>query len=275
MNRLSIITPIYNEEKLLPRYLSSVWDYADELIIVDGSPFGASTDRSREIIESYSDPNVKYITGTFGMAGIWDKSAQINKGIQKSSGTHILVLSADTYIDGKLDIVGMDNFPLIYFDYRHFWLDTHSLRFENGYISTLGVIIIKELKPYCKDGKIIPRVQDTLLSEDRTFIPAIVYHCGWIRSFREQVEKHIRNIKMGGWDEKGLKLMQKGERALESWALYHILHYKESSYLPCGNVVPFEMNYLDGVDEYIKEYEAKYKEEFYVGLMRNVPHDLI
>jgi hypothetical protein len=53
------------------------------------------------------------------------------------------------------------------------------------------------------------------------------------------------------------------------------LHYKESGYVPCGNVVPFDMSYMDGVDEYIKEYETKHKEEFYVGIMRNVPHDLL
>jgi glycosyltransferase involved in cell wall biosynthesis len=275
MNSLSIITPIYNEEKLLTRYLSSVSEYPDELVIVDGGPSGASTDKSKKIIESFNNPKIKYISGTFGMAGLWDKSEQINRGIRESSGTHILVLSADTYIEGDLSIGDFPNIPVAYFDYRQFWLDTHSLRFENGHISRLGSVISKELRPRYKNGQMITIAQDSILPEDTIFIPAIIYHCGWIRSFREQVEKHIRNVRMGGWDEKGLKLMQKGERALEAWSLHHVLHYKETGYIPCGNVVPFEMSYMDGIDEYIKEYETKHKEEFYVGIMRNVPHDLL
>ena len=60
--KISMIMPVYNEAKILPTHL---WlaDTLDEIILVDGSPFGPSTDETAEVVSKF--PNVKRIEGTY------------------------------------------------------------------------------------------------------------------------------------------------------------------------------------------------------------------
>jgi len=54
---------VYNEEFLIDACLRSIKDFVDRIIIVDGSPWGPSTDKTIEI--AYRYPNVKIISGKF------------------------------------------------------------------------------------------------------------------------------------------------------------------------------------------------------------------
>lgn len=276
MNNLSVITPVYNEEKLLPRFIESVSLITDDIVFVDGSPFGVSSDNSAEIIQDYG---YTYLSGTYGRAGIWDKDQQINEGIRNSKKDNLLILSVDSHVildDYEFGYAWYEiefGELITYYEYRQFWIDTHNLRHENGNVATLGMILNKQLNPKYIDHKLTYRGE--ILPEECKLARMTVYHCGWIRPFADQVQKHIRNVEVGGWGERGQKLLQRGDRALESWAIHHVLNYKQSSYIPCSKIVDFEMSYMDGISEFISQYEQKYKEEFYVGLTRTVPHDLI
>ena len=43
--------PVFNEEKLLPYHLELAVPFVDEIILVDGSPMGPSTDGTKDLIE--------------------------------------------------------------------------------------------------------------------------------------------------------------------------------------------------------------------------------
>ncbi|MDO4161644.1 MAG: glycosyltransferase [Pseudomonadota bacterium] len=85
MKKISIIIPIYNVEKYLPKCLDSVinqtWKNIEIICVNDGSP-----DNSSAILESYAakDPRIKIINRPNG--GI---SAARNTGLTNATGDYI------------------------------------------------------------------------------------------------------------------------------------------------------------------------------------------
>ena len=97
--KVSIIIPVYNSEEYIKRCLESVinqtYKNLEILIINDGSK-----DKSDEIIKSYKDDRIKYITQeNRGLSGAR------NTGIDNSTGDYIMFLDSDDSID--LDAVSL------------------------------------------------------------------------------------------------------------------------------------------------------------------------
>lgn len=88
--KVSVIMPIYNEEKYLAYAIDSILAQtysAWELIIVND----ASTDRSEEIVNSYNDPRIRY----FSYAENKGNPYAQNLGMKESRGEYILTLAGD------------------------------------------------------------------------------------------------------------------------------------------------------------------------------------
>jgi len=96
MPKVTIITPNYNHARYLPRRLDSIFNqsYQDfELIILDN----ASTDNSREVIESYAgDPRVKTI---FNERNNGSTFKQWDLGLSHAHGDYIWFAEADDYAE--------------------------------------------------------------------------------------------------------------------------------------------------------------------------------
>ncbi len=88
--KLSAVVITFNEEKNIGRFLDSVSDIADEIIIADSF----STDRTREIAEQY--PSVRFITNVFVGYG-----PQKNFALSQCNGEWILFPDADEVIDDR------------------------------------------------------------------------------------------------------------------------------------------------------------------------------
>jgi glycosyltransferase involved in cell wall biosynthesis len=91
--KLSVCIPVYNGSDFIKETIESVLNqtFKDlEIIIVDNQ----STDNTRDIVRSYSDPRVKlFVNDTnIGMIPNW------NKVIEYASGTYIKILPADDFI---------------------------------------------------------------------------------------------------------------------------------------------------------------------------------
>lgn len=120
--KLSIIVPIYNVEKYLPKCVDSLLnqdlsseDY--EIILVDdGSP-----DRCGEICDEYaaSYPNVKVVHRENG--GL---SAARNSGIEAASGEYVQFVDSDDYLEPNVlktlvDKMESDNLDVLRFNYQN------------------------------------------------------------------------------------------------------------------------------------------------------------
>lgn len=91
---VSIITPTYNHEKYITDCIESVisqtYSNWEQIIINDGS-----TDNTEEIIQSYTDKRIKYISQD--NVGIWNLAQIYNKALHKASGELIAVLEGDDF----------------------------------------------------------------------------------------------------------------------------------------------------------------------------------
>ncbi len=97
--KLSVVTPILNEETFLPFYLESVTSFADEILIVDGG----STDSSLEWISFYQRKfNVRlFKIPHSGMpySDDWNESKVRNFLVDQATGDWIIALDADEILD--------------------------------------------------------------------------------------------------------------------------------------------------------------------------------
>lgn len=90
---ISVIVPIYNTEKYLPKCLDSLaaQTYPDvEFILIDDG----STDNSGAIAEKYTDPRFRvFHTGNHGL------SAARNFGIEKARGEWLMFVDSDDWVE--------------------------------------------------------------------------------------------------------------------------------------------------------------------------------
>ncbi len=92
--KISLIIPVYNVEKFLPRCLDSVASqtYADlEVIIVNDG----STDNSAQIIDRYVASNPNFTAYTIENSG---QGGARNFGLEKAQGDYVAFLDSDDYI---------------------------------------------------------------------------------------------------------------------------------------------------------------------------------
>ena len=88
--KVSIIIPTYNRADVITRALNSVLAQTEtnyEVIIVDD----ASTDETKQIIESYLDPRIRYLRHDKNKYA----AAARNTGMEKATGQYIAFLDSD------------------------------------------------------------------------------------------------------------------------------------------------------------------------------------
>jgi len=83
---LSVVVPVYNEERALPRFLerAALWEGCFELLFSDGG----STDATLELLAGH-----KVVSGAKGRGG------QCNRGARAACGDALLFLHADELVD--------------------------------------------------------------------------------------------------------------------------------------------------------------------------------
>ena len=126
MKKISIIVPIYNEEENLRKCIESLinqtYKELEIILINDGS-----TDKSKEIIESFKDKRIIAIHKK--NTGISDTR---NIGIGKSTGDYIMFVDSDDYlelncIERLIETAEKENSEIVMFNY---YLETQSKRIE-------------------------------------------------------------------------------------------------------------------------------------------------
>lgn len=130
--KLTVITPVLNEETFLRLFLERTVTFADEIIIVDGG----STDQSIPIIKSYMDRhNIRLFRNRQGTAYTdeWDESKVRNFMVDQAQGDWIANIDADEIFDDALDSVlfeklAQTNADVLKFPIVNFWKDPWTIR---------------------------------------------------------------------------------------------------------------------------------------------------
>ena len=89
---VTVVIPVYNREQYIAEAIDSILcqTFADfELLVIDDG----STDRSREIVQSYRDPRIRFVCNETN-EGI---PKTRNKGIQLARGKYLAVLDSDDW----------------------------------------------------------------------------------------------------------------------------------------------------------------------------------
>lgn len=124
MLKVSIIIPVYNVEKYLPRCLDSacaqILQDIEIICINDGS-----TDNSGKILRDYAakDARLKVISqknGGYGKA--------VNAGLKAASGEYVAILESDDWADSEMyetlyNLAAAQNLDVIKADYYLYWSD--------------------------------------------------------------------------------------------------------------------------------------------------------
>ena len=273
MRKISAVMTVYNEEKLLPGLLANISPHVDEIVAIDGSPDGPSTDGTLAILEEAE--NVTYASDTYKtMKGGWDMARQRNDAINLATGDIYMFLSADMLFLrlGQLrGAVEQDRSKIFFCNTLEFWEDANKLRLYSADCDVLTVPspIIETLAvdrcfhPFWEESGRLNL--DGAEITDRTMLAGTLkFHLGWIRPFGKQVAKHVRNVKQGRWGEFGEGLMAGGERKLEQWGIQEAMGYEGIPSIGFSGELPPEMELVDGmkynagVEAVLEAYEEKH-----------------
>jgi len=258
---------------LLPGLLENISPHVDEVVIIDGGPDGPSTDATEEIARDCE--KVIYQNGQFAtLDGAWDRAAQRNTALTVSTGDIVLFVSADMLFSGMerlRDTIDTESRRIVFCPTVEFWGDTKHLRLYGDDDNILALesslleptMIDRRYNPYYAENG--PLMIEDASFEDRIQAPFVVkFHLGWIRPFRQQVDKHIRHVKQHRWADVGEKLLQGTERGLEEWAIREVLSYAKAPSILYSGPLPAEMNgvasmtYNDGADEVLEDFRQKH-----------------
>jgi glycosyltransferase involved in cell wall biosynthesis len=101
VNKLSIIVPVYNEEKLIPTSLPEIFKLAinKEVIVVDDG----SSDKSLEILKGLK-PQYEFLL--ISQEKNQGKGAAVKRGLEEISGDYFIICDADLEYDPQ-DIVSL------------------------------------------------------------------------------------------------------------------------------------------------------------------------
>jgi len=279
-----MLLPVYNEEQFLRHSLENTVPFVDEVIIVDGSPWGASTDNTIEIIDDFDrlyPHRINYSSGKFILEnGSWDESAQRNLGMSKVTGNILMPHCGDmiyTVEDMARMVSAVDKYrnrKIFYCFMGEFWLDCEHIRMYKGHameawfpvmaMSDINFLSMDMFDGYYEGPKMRLKQDE---NEHFLFVPnAFRYHYGWVTGFDYQVAKHIRNMSMGAWEDHGKEIVAQGDKGIAKWAINHVLEYPnmQCAYDYCGKLpIPHNYTCFDRKAETLKFYEEKYGERFW------------
>jgi glycosyltransferase involved in cell wall biosynthesis len=199
----------YNEEVMIAECLKSVYDYVDEIIVVDGSQWSPSTDRTCEIAQSVG-PKVKIFSGVFIGENGWDHlGAERKFGVEqmeKSEDNWCISHDADEVfkqssierLTTKLRNNQFKGTWLISYPHTDFWVDKYHI--SNGFpwdrmrsVGTFRLLPGVTWLNYHRVGFETNRLNfESLTSPKRVILKdSSYYHYGYAASIEKYREKSL------------------------------------------------------------------------------------
>lgn len=283
MANISICIPHYNDQQMLKHCILNLADKVDQIVIMDGGPDGVSKPVIDPKISNIGNVDIKIYKGTYiANSGIgWDRKSQIKDGFGHLDGEYVGLMSADMIMHGELDRKIVEDSDMCYSRFIDFWIDSKHIKssHDSRNIGLSPFIWRKELSDFVLWGEKLREIRPKDL-RTAYFDCLVKFHFGWLRPFHQQVEKHLRNVKMGLWGDIGEKIQSESTRVQEAWAIHHALKYGNEpvrvikyDFPKCSKEL-LSMTCWNGLEEYKEKYFQRYKMEFYSGIMSSCPIEL-
>jgi glycosyltransferase involved in cell wall biosynthesis len=233
--KLSIVIPVYNEERTIANVIERVKaaPFEKELLVVDDG----SKDKSREVLAQYSDdPEIKVFHQPKNMG----KGAALRRGFEEATGDVVLVQDADMeydpadygkliapFLEGKADVVYGSRFCPVARKVNSFWhtMGNRSLTLMSNWFSDLHLTDMETCY------KVFKReiIQNIVLVSDRFgFEPEVtakVARIPGLRIFEVPISYHYRTYAEGkkiGWKD--------AFSAVARILYFNLLHDAEKAY---------------------------------------------
>lgn len=292
--KFSVLMQVYNEERCLPCSLRGLLPVVDEVVIVDGGPYGPSTDKTADIVDHYKcmyPDKIKYLAGTYLRDDLaWDEMKQLNDGLARVTGDYVMRTAADVVYDQPdvqmvRDIVerfpGKKYFycPIIDFggDTDHIILEGRTKQ-EESLVRELcspepAAVVSMDVNFRAVEigaDRRFGTVADIDYNRDILYMPHVKrYHYAYVKPFAFQVEKYIRLIyKKDHGDHKRLK--EAGEPAMVKEAIEWTRNLKDTLPVqPYTGLYPVNgeplrsMHVMEGYDEFIDQLTRNPSRRFY------------
>jgi hypothetical protein len=293
MITISAVMNVYNEERLLPYSLPPLLRLLDQVILVDGSEDGPSTDKTQFIVSQFQKEygqKIVYISGTYRRAdGAWDDSKQRNEGLKRVTSTFVMHAAADMiydYTDVAMIVDMAEKYPdklYFYCPQLEFFVDTEHINLSGVMESEqclrrplcgTAILVAMIAEPYCLDvgeyqisGYAAHKPID--YQRDAIYMPHVKrFHYAYVKPFPEQVTKILKYIVHGECGPSGKEVQIKGKKAMYDYAIERIMSWQNlPNYQDYAGVYPQigaalrDMNVMDGYDEFSQWYEKEFNTE--------------
>jgi glycosyltransferase involved in cell wall biosynthesis len=204
----------YNASPVIGAAIRSVYPYVDEIIVVDGSRFGPSTDETKTIAESVGD-KVRIIQGVFAKEdGSWDEQGQRQAYMDKMDRNEdcwCVLQDADEVYDKRnfltlyLHMASANPETLLFSHYFiHFWGSLYQIRSGGQWDEPRGVCAFRLTKDIKTVGfDLVGESEDKPLNFDppprRRVLPDVFsYHYGHALA-RDRLLFKVREAFLAGY----------------------------------------------------------------------------
>uniref|UniRef100_A0A6M3KER8 Putative glycosyltransferase n=1 Tax=viral metagenome TaxID=1070528 RepID=A0A6M3KER8_9ZZZZ len=290
MIRLSAALQVYNEEMCLDACLGGLLPVIDECVIIHGSDSGVSTDKTKDIIDKWIGlygNKIIYEEGTFCKNGKWDNAGQSNRAFEVCTGDFIMRPHGDLIYD--IEEVARIREVVERFSDKHYFYGNMVDFFGDTDHCILPGRSEPEMflwKPQCGSPVVVSKACNPHYIEytygnnwlrtgmqfeidwakDILYIPHLKrFHYVSVKPFAAQVDREIRNIRAGDFQDKGVMLMSLGERKLYEWVINGVeKKYLTSQRFPYAGEYPKigesmrGCTAMDGHDEYVEWFRDTY-----------------
>lgn len=258
---VSIIIPVYNAEKYLEECLKSVvtqsYPYLEIICVNDGS-----TDNSFEIIQKYAQKDKRFVVINQANRGL---SAARNEGTNKASGSYIMYVDADDFIEVNMVEVMLKNILTHKTDFviesiwnyddklgrrvdredRYFTLTWLGPNFNNRPISPSELLHVMYNLPVMAWGKLYNaeflknsgvKFPEGLIYEDNLFFTELFFKAKSFSVDRRQLYNYRVNVEKSITKDSGknynhmITIMHKMEEVLKKQPCYNLIKESFISY---------------------------------------------
>jgi len=216
----------YNEELLIEASLKSIYNFIDKGVVIDGSPYGPSNDKTSSIIKKFA-PKIEYHSGIF-----LNKEKQRNEYLKYlkpyiDDDTWEFTVDADeVWKDKDLKIIKntMEMLPphitAIHFNHLHFWRDFNHV-ITGGIWSRNILYRINRLKPnyYYRVHNSLADGKGISLDGRSVFLNNVFcYHGGHAQTWDKEFYRYYYMARRGDYGKKTeQEAIEYGKKQANGW----------------------------------------------------------